>query len=68
MPEECPVRDGGLLGCDARVAFVGVPSVEVGVEVDHADGAIDWFQRTQDGEDNAVVAAEGENSWVGPGI
>lgn len=57
VPEERPVRDGRLLRDDARVAGVRVPGVEVRVEVDDGDGAVDLFEAAEDGEHDRVVAS-----------
>lgn len=48
-----------LRGPGARV-LAGVPGVEVGVEVQDADGAPDLAEGAEGGQGQAVVAAEGE--------
>lgn len=57
VPEESAVGDGALLRDDACVAGVGVPGVEVRVEVDDTDGAVDCLEGAEYGEDDGVVAS-----------
>lgn len=66
VPEERAVGDGGLLRDDAGVPRVGVPGVEVGVQVDDGDWAIDLLQAAQDGEHDAVVASQAEDAGLRP--
>lgn len=57
MPEERAMCDGALFGCDAGVPLIGIPGVEMAIEMDNRDGAVDFLQAPQDREDDAVVAA-----------
>lgn len=55
--EEAAVRDAGLVGGRPRDGEVP-PRVEVRVEVDDRDGAVDLVQGAQDGQHDGVVASE----------
>ena len=58
------VVDGGLVGwCAAEDA--GFPGVEVGVKVDYGDGTVGGVHAAEDGEDDGVVAAEGDDARQG---
>lgn len=64
FPKERAVIDLALL-CHAhrRVSlFHGRPGVEVSIEVDDGDGAVDLVQRAKDGEDNGMVSAQGDDA------
>lgn len=61
-PEHGAVREEGLLGRVFRVdpgagVFGRMPGVEMGVEVDDGDGAVDTVEGAEGGEGDAVVAA-----------
>ena len=56
--------DGGLVGGGAAEDF-RLPGVEVGVEVDDGDGAVGLVDAAQQGEGDAVVAAEGDEAGEG---
>ena len=58
------VVDGGLAGRGAA-EDLGPPGVEVGVEVDDADGAVGFVDGAQEREGDGVVAAEGDDAGEG---
>ena len=64
MVEICAVVDGGLFGGCATEDF-GAPGVEVGVEVDDADGAVGFVDGAEEREGDGVVTSEGDDAWEG---
>lgn len=57
--EETPMRDRLFGGSGNRKA---TPRVKVRVKVDDRDGAVDFVQGTEDGEDNGVITSEASNN------
>ncbi|KAJ9501120.1 hypothetical protein H2202_003678 [Exophiala xenobiotica] len=68
MPEERAVRDGALLAHNTRVTGIRIPRVQVTVEMDHTDRAIDFLQTPQDWQDDTVIATETEHAWPLPAL
>ena len=62
--EVCAVVDRGLRRGGSAEDF-GLPGVEVGVEVDDADGAVGFVDGAQEGERDGVVAAQGYDAGEG---
>lgn len=50
VPKECPMVHAGLVG-DCAIVFVGIPGVNVRVEVDHTDWSVHFVYRVEDGKD-----------------
>lgn len=48
----------GSVGDGAQRTIDGARSVCVRVEVDYSDGAVDFVERAEDGEDDGVVTSE----------
>ena len=64
MPEVGAVVDGCLLGRGAA-EDLGFPGVEVGVEVDYADGTVGFVYGAQERERYGVVTTEGDDAREG---
>lgn len=62
--EICAVVYAGLVGGGAAEDF-GFPGVEVGVEMDDADGTVGFCDGAEEGEGYGVVAAEGDDAGEG---
>ena len=62
--EVCPVIHRGLRGRGSTEDF-GPPGIEVGVEVDDADGAVGFGDGAEEGQCDGVVSAEGYDAWEG---
>lgn len=58
------VVDAGDLG-GGTAKDLGLPRVEMGVEVDHANGAVGAVDGAQQGQGDGVVAAEGDDTRQG---
>lgn len=61
VPEVRPVVDTRHFG-GRPAEHLGLPGVEVGVEVDDADGAVGAVHASQEREGDGVVASEGDDS------
>jgi hypothetical protein len=62
--EVCSVVDAGDFARGAA-EDLGLPCVEMGVEVDHSDWTVSTVHGAQDGERDGVVAAHGDDTWEG---